>query len=136
MNHCFQVWPRNKLKMKSDTPKQLAAPNKNKKEHIQEQISGHYNFGIRVKCRESIKLTTVGFLKHSEKCHSRPTDSVDLNVLSWSNIWPKKDTLVVHKPPYSPDISPSDYFLFPEMKSYLRGCYFESADNIQKIVMD
>ena len=33
---------------------------------------------------------------------------------------------LIDHPPYSPDMAPSDYFLFPNLKSYLRGKRFES----------
>jgi histone-lysine N-methyltransferase SETMAR len=30
------------------------------------------------------------------------------------------------RPPYSPDLSPSVYHLFPELKTQLKGCHFSS----------
>ena len=33
-------------------------------------------------------------------------------------------------PPYSPDLAPSDYFLFPKLKKWLGGKRFDSNDNI------
>ena len=33
-------------------------------------------------------------------------------------------------PPYSPDIAPSDYFLFPNLKKWLGGKRFYSNDEI------
>jgi histone-lysine N-methyltransferase SETMAR len=32
-------------------------------------------------------------------------------------------------PPYSPDLAPSDYHLFPELKKQLKGCHFSSDPN-------
>ena len=29
-------------------------------------------------------------------------------------------------PPYSPDMAPSDFYLFPKLKSYLRGTQYEA----------
>ena len=34
----------------------------------------------------------------------------------------------VEHPPYSPDLAPSDFFLFPKIKSALKGTRFESVD--------
>ena len=31
-------------------------------------------------------------------------------------------------PPYSPDLAPSDFFLFPKLKEYLKGVSFNSTD--------
>lgn len=33
-------------------------------------------------------------------------------------------------PPYSPDIAPSDFFLFGYVKGKMEGCHFESRDEV------
>jgi hypothetical protein len=38
--------------------------------------------------------------------------------------------------PYSSDLSPCDFFLFPRLKSHLKGRHFRTLDNIQKSVTD
>lgn len=38
---------------------------------------------------------------------------------------------VVPQPPYSPDLSPPDFFLFPRLKSALKGKRFDSIEDIQ-----
>jgi len=45
----------------------------------------------------------------------------------------RKVTVLDH-PPYSPDLAPADYFLFPKVKSHLKGCLFDSISDIQKAV--
>jgi hypothetical protein len=35
-------------------------------------------------------------------------------------------------PPYSPDLAPADFFLFPEMKMQLKGRRFHSVADIQR----
>jgi hypothetical protein len=35
-------------------------------------------------------------------------------------------------PPYSPDLAPADFFLFPKMKMQLKGRRFHSAADIQQ----
>ena len=35
---------------------------------------------------------------------------------------------MVPNPPYSPDMVPSDFYLFPKLKSHLRGTQFGSND--------
>ena len=37
--------------------------------------------------------------------------------------------LVAH-PPYSLDLAPSDFHLFPQMKKALAGCHFASDDDV------
>ena len=41
---------------------------------------------------------------------------------------------VLHNPPYSPDLSPCDYFVFPKLKLPLKGRLFEDVQDIQAAV--
>ena len=41
---------------------------------------------------------------------------------------------VVPQPPYSPDLSPSDFFLFPRLKRALKGKHWDSIQDIQQNV--
>jgi histone-lysine N-methyltransferase SETMAR len=42
-------------------------------------------------------------------------------------------TLLEH-PPYSPDLAPSDYYLFRHLKKHLRGKLFKDAEDLQRAV--
>jgi hypothetical protein len=44
----------------------------------------------------------------------------------------EKSIPVVPQPPYSADLSPCDFFLFPRPKNHLKGRYFGTLYNIQK----
>jgi len=48
----------------------------------------------------------------------------------------KKGIPVVQRPPYSPDLSPCDFILFPKLKFYLTGRHFWTVENIEKAVSD
>ena len=37
----------------------------------------------------------------------------------------------MHHPPYSPDLAPSDYNLFPNLKQHLRGQIFSTDDELK-----
>ena len=41
---------------------------------------------------------------------------------------------VVPQPPFSPDLSPCDFFLFPKLKFHLKGRHFGTVENIEKAV--
>jgi transposase len=41
----------------------------------------------------------------------------------------KKARFAPH-PPYSPDLAPSDFFLFGYLKCELRGCFFSSVEEL------
>ena len=43
--------------------------------------------------------------------------------------------LLTH-PPYSPDLSPCDYHLFPKMKEPIRGVRFQTVDDILEAVSE
>jgi hypothetical protein len=38
---------------------------------------------------------------------------------------------VISRPPYSPDLAPCDFFLFPKMKLKLKGWQCENTEEIQ-----
>jgi hypothetical protein len=38
---------------------------------------------------------------------------------------------VIPHPPYSPDLAPCDFFVFPKMKLKLKGSQFDTIDEIQ-----
>lgn len=40
---------------------------------------------------------------------------------------------VVPQPPYSPDLAPSDFFLFPRIKNVFKGKHLDNVDNIQAV---
>ena len=41
----------------------------------------------------------------------------------------------VHHPPYSPDLAPSDFWLFKHLKKAVRGKFFNSPDEVREAVM-
>lgn len=42
-----------------------------------------------------------------------------------------RNVAVLHHPPYSPDLAPADYFLFPKLKFSLKGRHFQTVEEIQ-----
>jgi transposase len=44
----------------------------------------------------------------------------------------KVDTTVIPQPPYSPDLTPADFFLFPKLKSTLKGLRFATIEAIKE----
>ena len=40
----------------------------------------------------------------------------------------------VPQPPYSPDFAPCDFWLFPKLKEKLRGCRYETIEEIKEAV--
>ncbi|XP_066258179.1 histone-lysine N-methyltransferase SETMAR-like [Euwallacea similis] len=48
----------------------------------------------------------------------------------------RKNIHVAPQPPYSPDLSPCDFFLSPKLKNYLKGTHFGTLQNIKTAVTD
>jgi len=44
----------------------------------------------------------------------------------------KHETTVVPQPPYSPDLAPADFFLFPKLKSSLKGRRFQTVEETEE----
>ena len=44
----------------------------------------------------------------------------------------KHQTSIVPHPPYSPDLAPADFFLFPKLKTTLKGCRSQTLEKIQE----
>jgi transposase len=44
----------------------------------------------------------------------------------------KHETSVVPQPPYSQDLAPADFFLFPELKSTVKGRLFRTLEEIKE----
>ena len=42
-----------------------------------------------------------------------------------------KQITVLEHPAYSPDLAPSDFFLFPKIKGILKGRHFDAIDDIR-----
>ena len=55
--------------------------------------------------------------------------------VSVNDYWQKKH-FCGSSAPYSPDLSPCDVFLFPRLKTLLKGRHFGTLNNIQKSVTD
>jgi hypothetical protein len=47
----------------------------------------------------------------------------------------KHQTSVVPHPPSSPNLAPSDFFLFAKIKTTLKGCRFQTMEEIQENVI-
>jgi len=50
--------------------------------------------------------------------------------------WTPKNVTNLYHPPYSSDLSPPDYFLFPNLKMKLKGLHFADVAEIQETVTD
>ncbi|GFX55895.1 uncharacterized protein TNCV_1427571 [Trichonephila clavipes] len=68
---------------------------------------------------------------YSRSCHLRSVVSHWLNRFLAS-----KNIPVAPQPPYSPDLSPREFFLFSKLKNNLKGHHFGTLENVQTAVSD
>jgi hypothetical protein len=54
------------------------------------------------------------------------------NALSVKRYLAARGTPVLEHAPYSPDLAPCDFFLFPKIKSILKGTRFESMEEVKR----
>ena len=50
----------------------------------------------------------------------------------FSEFLAKHNTVMMPQPPYSPDMAPCDFFLFPKMKKSMKGRHFASIEEIKE----
>jgi len=91
--------------------------------------------------RESLKDSGEGWhvcnqALNALECCTTTTPHVTRQSPSMNFFGRKKTFLWFLSPPYSPDLSPCDFFLFPQLKNHLKGRHFGTLDNIQKRVTD
>jgi len=53
------------------------------------------------------------------------------NAASVKKFLANRNVAVLHHPPYSPDLAPVDYFLFPKFKFPLKGRHIQTVEEIQ-----
>jgi len=53
-------------------------------------------------------------------------------VFSVEQFLTQKSIIEMKHPPYSPDLAPNDFWLFPEIKSALKGQIFQDIEDIQE----
>lgn len=95
-------------------------------------ITGQYYANLIRKLREAIKEKRRGKLRKGVILHQDNAPS-HKSCVAMAAIHEAGFNLLDH-PPYSPDLAPSDYRLFPKLKEYLRGKKFSSDNEVEEAV--
>ena len=93
-------------------------------------INGTYYASLPTQLREKIKIRGRGKLTKGED-HA----PVHKSVIAMAAIYDCGYKLIEH-PPYSPDLAPSDFHLFPKLKTAISGTHFQSYDDVIHAVDD
>jgi transposase len=83
---------------------------------------------IRV-LKEKFGNSEMKILLHFDNCSAHTAKSTSAALLNSSFV-------ILPHPPYSPDLAPSDFFLFGYLKSKLRGFCAKTADELKKKIRD
>ncbi|KAG5333087.1 MOS1T transposase, partial [Acromyrmex heyeri] len=75
-------------------------------------------------------LTVLATLR--ERVRKKRSELPAHNALSVKRYLAARGTPVLEHAPYSPDLAPCDFFLFPKIKSALKGTRFESMEEVKR----
>lgn len=97
-----------------------------------ETVTGMYYSSLLGKLRVAIKEKRKGMLSKGVLLHAdnAPAHS---SALAVGKVHECGFQIIQH-PPYSPDLAPSDYYLFPNLKKHLAGTRFASDDDVIEAV--
>jgi len=92
-------------------------------------VNQQYYIEVLMKLRECVRriqpeLWRNGWLLHQDNVPAQ-------NALSVKQFLANKNTTVLEHPPYLPDLAPCDFYLFPKIKSVLKGTHFVSVENVK-----
>jgi len=94
---------------------------------------------IRQIVRENRRLTVRSIAEQAnidrETVRKILTEDLDMRkvcaIMSVREFLATKQVTVLEHPAYSPDLTPSDFFLFPKIKEILKGRHFDDIDDIK-----
>jgi len=92
-------------------------------QHVYLNILRHLRESLRKKRPE--KWASGDWVLHHDKAPPH-------RALFVASFMAKNNMITLHHPPYSPDMAPSDFFLFPLLKSVLKGRRFETTEEIKE----
>jgi histone-lysine N-methyltransferase SETMAR len=87
-------------------------------------VNQTYYIELLTKLREKIRRKRPELWKNGWILHK--DNAPEYNALLVQQFLAKKQVPVLHHAPYSPDLSPCDFFLFPKLKHSLKGTHFRS----------
>jgi histone-lysine N-methyltransferase SETMAR len=93
-----------------------------------ETINSAYYCTLLNKLRDALKKKRRGMLTKGIRllADNAPAHSSQASVMEARQCGYE----ILPHPPYSPDLAPSDFFLFPQMKTPLRGRRFDDTDEV------
>jgi hypothetical protein len=92
-------------------------------------VNGQFYLGVIERLLKRICRDCPEF--HNSKELFLLHDNVLAHTASVGHFLARKQITVLHHPSYSPDLAPADFFLYPKLKSQLKGKRFQNISTIQ-----
>ncbi|KAL4112100.1 hypothetical protein QTP88_015948 [Uroleucon formosanum] len=92
-------------------------------------VNQYYCKEVLIKLRERVRkkrpdLWKNGWVLHQDNAPAHSAFSIQ-------RFLTEKKISVLQHPPYSPDLAPCDFFLFPKIKCFLKGTHFQTVDDVK-----
>ena len=94
-------------------------------QHFYQQVIIRLHDRVR-RCRRAL-WSEKSWLLHHDNAPAH-------NAISVRQLLVKKQVTVLDHPPYSPDLAPCDFWLFPRLKIVMKGTHFSSSEEIKATV--
>lgn len=92
-------------------------------------VNGPFYVQVLKRVREAVRRKRPGkWLGGWSLHHDNAPSHTSIVVQTWLA---EKKIPLLHQPPYSPDIAPSDFWLFPKLKKGLKGNRFDTVEDIK-----
>jgi histone-lysine N-methyltransferase SETMAR len=98
-----------------------------------ETITAVYYKGVMERLLNRIRRVRRGMCESGDWFHLHDS-APSHNATIVKQILAQRKVSVLDHPPYSPELAPADYVLFPKVKSHLKGRLFDSISDMQKAV--
>ncbi|KAL4089073.1 hypothetical protein QTP88_024146 [Uroleucon formosanum] len=93
-------------------------------------VNQHYYLQVLTTLRERVRRKRPE-LWENDSWFLHQDNAPAHSALSVKRFLAKNRTPVLQQPPYSPDLAPCDFWLFPKLKSALKGTHFESVEVVK-----
>jgi len=95
-----------------------------------QKVNAEFYMGVFDRLLKRIRRVRVAKFQSSE-WFLLPDNMPSHNAAIVKKFLANRNVAVLHHPPYLPDLAPADYFLFPKLKFSLKGCHFQTVEEVQ-----
>ena len=105
-------------------------------EPVEQWICTKFHIKLEHSLLESIQMIQNATAMGNQWLAASPGQRACSGITSCADVLVKHQITQVTQPRYSPDLAPCDFWLFPKLKSRLKGKRFQTLDEIQENMME